>query len=116
MAEDTVAGSWCAMREIMVRLNYSFGKSGGEGAAAILWFVSTVQAISTDYRALVDACGVLDRSERGKLALTGAEAKSFLQGQVSNDVEALSPGAGCYATFLTPKGKMLGDLRILDAG
>ncbi len=58
----------------------------------------------------------MDRSERGKLALTGADAKAFLQGQVSNDVEALTPGTGCYAAFLTPKGKMLGDLRILDAG
>jgi folate-binding protein YgfZ len=59
---------------------------------------------------------VLNRSERGKLALTGTEAKSFLQGQVSNDVESLGPGTGCYAAFLTPKGKMLGDLRILDTG
>jgi tRNA-modifying protein YgfZ len=59
---------------------------------------------------------MVDRSERGKLALTGADAKSFLQGQVSNDVEALTPGTGCYAAFLTPKGKMLGDLRILDTG
>jgi folate-binding protein YgfZ len=69
-----------------------------------------------EYRAMNDACGLLDRSERGKLALTGSAAKSFLQGQVSNDVESLAPGSGCYATFLTPKGKMLGDLRILDAG
>ena len=61
-------------------------------------------------------CGLLDRSERGKLALTGAGAKAFLQGQVTNDVEGLTPGSGCYAAFLTPKGKMLGDLRILDAG
>src|SRR5579884_2205246 len=59
---------------------------------------------------------MLDRSERGKLALRGGSAKEFLQGQVSNDVEALRPGTGCYAAFLTPKGKMLGDLRILDAG
>src|ERR1700761_6593603 len=68
------------------------------------------------YRAATQACGLVDRSERGKLALTGAEAKAFLQGQVSNDVEALTPGTGCYAAFLTPKGKMLGDIRILDAG
>ncbi|HEX3688646.1 MAG TPA: glycine cleavage T C-terminal barrel domain-containing protein [Solirubrobacteraceae bacterium] len=68
------------------------------------------------YRAVTEACGLLDRSERGKLALTGADAKAFLQGQVSNDVEALTPGTGCYAAFLTPKGKMLGDIRILDAG
>jgi tRNA-modifying protein YgfZ len=59
---------------------------------------------------------LVDRSERGKLALAGPEAKEFLQGQVTNDVEALSDGSGCYAAFLTHKGKMLGDLRILDAG
>jgi len=61
-------------------------------------------------------CGLLDRSERGKLALTGEDRKAFLNGQVTNDVEALAEGEGCYAAFLTPKGKMLGDLRILDAG
>jgi folate-binding protein YgfZ len=59
---------------------------------------------------------LVDRSERGKLALTGPEAKEFLQGQVTNDVEGLTPGTGCYAAFLTHKGKMLGDLRILDTG
>jgi folate-binding protein YgfZ len=69
-----------------------------------------------DYAAVTTVCGLLDRSQRGKLALTGAGAKAFLQGQVSNDVEALTPGTGCYAAFLTPKGKMLGDLRILDTG
>jgi folate-binding protein YgfZ len=68
------------------------------------------------YRAATEACGLLDRSERGKLALAGSEGKSFLQGQISNDVESLTPGTGCYAAFLTPKGKMLGDLRILDTG
>src|SRR5213080_3568707 len=61
-------------------------------------------------------CGLLDRSERGKLALTGADAKAFLAGQVTNDVEALTPGHGCYAALLTPKGKMRGDLRVLDLG
>src|ERR1700759_2349273 len=78
--------------------------------------MSSIAAASSDYRSATEACGLLDRSERGKLALTGGDAKSFLQGQVTNDVEALSPGHGCYAAFLTPKGKMLGDLRILDAG
>ena len=70
----------------------------------------------TAYRALREACGLVDRSERGKLALTGSEAKAFLQGQVTNDIEALEPGRGCYAVFLTHKGKMLGDLRVLDTG
>ena len=59
---------------------------------------------------------VIDRSERGKLALTGSEAKSFLHGQVTNDIEGLEAGSGCYAAFLTHKGKMLGDLRVFDLG
>jgi folate-binding protein YgfZ len=63
-----------------------------------------------------EACGLVDRSERGKLALTGGEAKAFMHGQVTNDVEGLHPGEGCYAAFLDHKGKMQGDLRILDTG
>ena len=59
---------------------------------------------------------VVNRSDRGKLLLTGTEVADFLQGQVTNDVLALTEGTGCYAAFLTPKGKMLGDLRIFDAG
>src|SRR3954462_3061308 len=61
-------------------------------------------------------CGLLDRSERGKLALTGSEAKAFLAGQVTNDTESLTPGHGVYAALLTHKGKMLADLRVLDLG
>jgi folate-binding protein YgfZ len=59
---------------------------------------------------------VVDRSERGKLALTGSEAKDFLHGQVTNDILGLEAGHGCYAAFLTHKGKMLGDLRVFDLG
>jgi len=82
----------------------------------MLWLMASLDTLATDYRTITAGCGLLDRSERGKLALTGADARGFLQGQVTNDVEGLSPGSGCYAAFLTPKGKMLGDLRILDTG
>ncbi|HEY1522957.1 MAG TPA: glycine cleavage T C-terminal barrel domain-containing protein [Solirubrobacteraceae bacterium] len=75
--------------------------------------MSSVAPVKTDYETVTEGCGLFDRSERGKLALSGPEAATFLQGQVSNDVEAISPGSGCYAAFLTPKGKMLGDARIL---
>jgi folate-binding protein YgfZ len=40
----------------------------------------------------------------------------FLNGQVTNELTTLGPGTGCYAAFLTHKGKMLGDLRILALG
>jgi tRNA-modifying protein YgfZ len=73
-------------------------------------------SLAAGYRALTEACGLVDRSERGKLALTGPEAKTFLHGQVTNDIEGLEAGRGCYAAFLTHKGKMLGDMRVLDLG
>jgi folate-binding protein YgfZ len=65
---------------------------------------------------LTDRCGLVDRSERGKLALTGPDAIDFLNGQVTNELIDLKPGEGRYAAVLTHKGKMLGDLRILAAG
>ena len=68
---------------------------------------------TTDYERLKEAVGLVDRSARGKLRLTGAEAADYLQGQVTNDVEGLAPGSGCYAALLNHKGKMLTDMRVL---
>ena len=75
-----------------------------------------VASVESEYQAVTASCGLLDNSARGKLALTGSDAETFIQGQVTNDVEGLASGEGCYAAFLTPKGKMLGDLRILETG
>jgi tRNA-modifying protein YgfZ len=69
-----------------------------------------------EYEALIAGCGLVDRSERGKLALAGSGAVEFLNGQITNDLVGLPPGAGLYAAFLTNKGKMLGDLRVLAIG
>ena len=68
---------------------------------------------TTDYERLRESAGLVDRSYRGKLRLTGSEAADYLQGQVTNDVEGLAPGEGCYATLLTPKGQIVADMRIL---
>ena len=56
---------------------------------------------------------IVDRSSRGKVRVRGSEAAEFLQGQVTNDVESLAPGQGCYAALLNHKGKMRLDMRIL---
>jgi tRNA-modifying protein YgfZ len=84
--------------------------------------VTDTTALATEYATLVERCGLVDRSDRGKLALSGppgghaAGAVEFLNGQVTNELADLKPGEGCYAAFLTHKGKMLGDVRILAAG
>jgi len=56
---------------------------------------------------------IVDRSSRGQVRLRGNEAAEFLQGQVTNDVEGLAPGQGCYAALLTHKGKLRADMRLL---
>ena len=68
--------------------------------------------LASEYELLRDGAGALER-RRGKLLLEGAEAASFLQGQVTNDVEGLAPGTGCYALLLNHKGKVRIDMRLL---
>jgi folate-binding protein YgfZ len=74
---------------------------------------TAASALAADMQVLSDGAGLLDRSERGKLALEGPDAIEFLNGQVTNELAGLAPGEGRYAAFLTHKGKMLGDLRVL---
>jgi folate-binding protein YgfZ len=80
--------------------------------------VSDVVTVELDaqYRELREGCGLLDRSNRGKLMATGPEAADYLQGQLTNDVEALDAGDGCYAALLDRKGHMQADMRVLRPG
>ncbi len=55
-------------------------------------------------------------AERAALEVTGGDARRWLDGMISNDVTALEPGpagSGCYATLLTPKGRIVADLHVL---
>ena len=49
-------------------------------------------------------------SDRGIVRVAGEDAASFLQGLLTNDVEALAPGEACYAALLSPQGKVLFDM------
>jgi folate-binding protein YgfZ len=54
--------------------------------------------------------------ERGILAVSGPDRRSFLQGLVSNDVEGLAAGHAVYAALLTPQGKYLHDFIMIEEG
>jgi folate-binding protein YgfZ len=69
--------------------------------------------IDAQYRILLEEAGLLERSERVLIAVSGPEGAEFLQGQLTNDIEALEPGAGCYAALLDRKGRMRADMRVL---
>lgn len=68
------------------------------------------------YKALHETAGWLDRSARGRLRLTGSDRRSYLQGTLTNDIAALTPGTGCYSAMLTPHGRMIADMRVLELG
>ena len=68
------------------------------------------------YEALRKGAGLLDRSSRGRVQLSGADRRSYLQGLLTNDIEALSPGRGCYAVLLTAQGRMVSDMRVSELG
>ena len=52
--------------------------------------------------------------DRSVIAITGPEARAFLQGLITNDVERLAPGRGLYAALLTPQGKILFDFFLVE--
>ncbi|EEF60924.1 YgfZ/GcvT domain-containing protein [Pedosphaera parvula] len=66
----------------------------------------------SEYRALHESAAVLDLSFRSRICLTGADRVRFLHGQVTNNVQGLRTGTGCYAALVTAKGKLQSDLNI----
>lgn len=69
-------------------------------------------SIAREYAALRRSAVVFDRGDRSRGRFQGAQARATLTGLVTNDVQALTPGAGQYAAALTPKGKITTDVRI----
>src|ERR1051325_385992 len=70
------------------------------------------EGVSSEYEALTRTAAILDLTFRGRICLTGADRTRFLHGQVTNDVNKLKPGQGCYAALVTAKGKIESDLNI----
>jgi folate-binding protein YgfZ len=77
--------------------------------------IPTVE-IDAQYRQMREECGLLERSGFGMLVVGGAEAAGYLQGQLTNDVEAIEAGGGAYAALLDRKGHMQADMRVLRPG
>lgn len=50
------------------------------------------------------------QSDRSFIAVNGADASEFLQGQISNDIDLLKTQNAIHALILTPQGKILADM------
>ncbi|MEP7118384.1 MAG: hypothetical protein ABI880_12425, partial [Acidobacteriota bacterium] len=67
----------------------------------------------TDFDALRHGAVVVPRIGRSVVRVSGSDRASWLQGLLTNDVQALAPGGGCYAAWLTPQGRMISDAIVL---
>jgi len=69
-----------------------------------------------EYDALRTACGIVDRSDRGLVVVSGSDGLSFLQSLLSQDLDGLADGDGVHALLLQPQGKLTADVRVLRVG
>jgi len=65
------------------------------------------------YAAARNAAAVVEQDWIGILRLTGSDRIAWLHGMVTNDVEKLRPGEGCYAAHLTPQGRLVAQMAVL---
>ncbi|STZ76061.1 CAF17-like 4Fe-4S cluster assembly/insertion protein YgfZ [Bergeriella denitrificans] len=52
----------------------------------------------------------------GIVRVSGDDRAAFLHGQLSNDIQNLAPGQACYATYNTPKGRVIANMLVLNRG
>jgi tRNA-modifying protein YgfZ len=74
--------------------------------------IATRVDLDGQYRALREEAGFLPRA-RAALLIKGPDAVEYLQGQLTNDIEALERERGCYAALLDRKGHLQSDMRVL---
>ena len=65
------------------------------------------------YKAATANGGVVRRSDRGVLAVSGADRVAWLQGLLTNDVETLKDDGFLYSAYLTPQGRMITDMNVV---
>ena len=65
------------------------------------------------YTALREHAAWTDASTRGKIRMTGEDRARLLHAMTTNNIQALTPGQGCYALFLNAQGRIQADANIL---
>lgn len=87
------------------RLPELYGRADDPGAA-----------VAYEYANARESAAVADLSDRAVLAVTGPLRQKFLHNILSNDVLGRTPGQGCAAALMSPKGHLLALMRVLVKG
>jgi folate-binding protein YgfZ len=68
--------------------------------------------LKSELEAALHQAAIAPLNDRAFLRVTGADATRWLNGMVTNSVQALAPGEGCYNFLLNAQGRILGDLTV----
>jgi folate-binding protein YgfZ len=70
------------------------------------------QNLQADLDAMLHGAAIATLDGRAFLRVTGGDATRWLNGMVTNSVQALAPGEGCYNFLLNAQGRILGDCTV----
>jgi folate-binding protein YgfZ len=68
--------------------------------------------VTEEYAHLIETAGVIDLSFRGRICVLGNDRAQYLHGQLTNDINRLQSGDGCYSALCDAKGRIQSDLNI----
>jgi tRNA-modifying protein YgfZ len=71
---------------------------------------------AAEYEAARSSACIVDRADRALLRMHGRDPLKMIQGLVTNDVAGALPDRAVYAALLTPKGRMVAELRVIRRG
>jgi folate-binding protein YgfZ len=95
-----------ALRPLLVEEGAAFGEvAGGEVARHF-------GDGAAEYRAAREGAALADRADRARIRLWGKDPARMVHGLITNELLKAEPGRAVYAAMLTPKGRMVADLRV----
>ncbi len=106
MSDTTTTVAAFALRPLLHQAGAAFGEVAGREVAR------HYGDGAAEYRAVRESAGVAERGDRARFRLWGKDPGKMVHGLITNDLLKAEPGQGVYAAMLTPKGRMVADLRV----
>ncbi|HEX6041840.1 aminomethyltransferase family protein [Longimicrobium sp.] len=107
MSDTTItAPASDALRPLLQEAGAAFGEVAGREVAR------HYGDGAAEYRAVRESAGIADRADRARFRLWGKDPARMVHGLISNDLLKADAGQGIYAAMLTPKGRMVADVRV----
>ncbi len=78
--------------------------------------MSTPAVTHSEYAAARGSAVLVERNDRAFVRVYGRDPVKMVQGLITNDLATASAGRSVYAGMLTPKGKLIADMRVLQRG